>query len=294
MQKLKNTALVLLLLSGLVINRVAAQTPGLKTRVEGKGQPMIMIPGLTCSGDVWNETVAKLGEGYEYHIITLPGFAGNPPIANHEDKYLEKMTDLLLDYVHSKGLNKPVIMGHSLGGFLALKMALKEPNLPAKLVIVDSLPFLPGIQMPGATVESATALAKTIKTQMMAAANQSVEQRMAYQRMILKTMILDSAKIELAAKWGAISDMKTSAQAMYELYSTDIRADIKKIKVPTLVLGAYIAFKQYGATRKNTLKGYKDQYAEMPNVTVDLTDHGNHFIMWDDPEFFHQWLDKFL
>jgi len=62
----------------------ANDKPGIKTRVIGTGQPVIMIPGLTCDGSVWDSTFEVMGNGYEYHIMTLPGFAGNAPLENLE------------------------------------------------------------------------------------------------------------------------------------------------------------------------------------------------------------------
>lgn len=295
MLNFKTTTLLILLLAGTVINRANAnETPGLITKVSGQGQPVVLIPGLTCAGEVWDETIANLGEGYEYHVITLPGFAGNQPIANHEGKYLEKMRDLILDYIQKQQLEKPIIIGHSLGGFLALTISIAEPDLPSKLVIVDSLPFLPGVQMVGMSSDVVKSYAQNMKTQMVAGASQPEEARANYQRVMLKSLIIDSLKIEKALEWGLQSDTETTAQAMYELYTLDMRDEIAKIKVPTLVLGAYVAYTAYGSTRESVMKSYTDQYAKLEGVTVDLTDIGNHFIMWDDPEFFINWLNKFL
>jgi N-formylmaleamate deformylase len=266
----------------------------IKTRVIGEGQPVIMIPGLTCDGSVWDDTVEAMGQGYQYHIMTLPGFAGNAPLEDLEAGFFKQVEAMVLDYIDENKIKKPIIIGHSLGGFMALKIAIKRPSLPSKLVIVDSLPFLTAMQMPDATEESAKGFTGNMKTQMMASVDQSLEQRATYQRTMLKSMILDSANIETATKWSIDSDMATIAQSMYELYTTDLREDLDKIIAPTLVLGAWVAYKDYGNTREGTLKTYTDQYEKHSNVKVDMTDIGNHFIMWDDPEFFYGWLKKFL
>lgn len=267
----------------------------IKTRVIGEGQPVIMIPGLTCDGSVWDETIEAMGNGYQYHVMTLPGFAGNEPLADVEAGFFKQVEAMVLDYIDQNKIKKPIIIGHSLGGFMALNIAIKRPNLPLKLVIVDSLPYLTKIQMPQAeTPEQAEQMAKQIKTMMMASDSQPRENKVAYQKQMLQTMIIDKDKIDIAAGWGADSDTPTVAQSMYEMYTTDIRADLSKIKVPTLVLGAWVAYAPYGNTRESTLKLYTDQYAALTNVTVDMTDIGNHFIMWDDPEFFYDWLKKFL
>ncbi len=293
MQKLKISLLVALLLMGLISQKAQAQTPGLEIKVQGKGQPVLMIPGLTCDGKVWDSTIAAMGGGYEYHVVTLPGFAGRAPI-DHEGAFLQKVEGLLLSYIKEQKMENPVIIGHSLGGFLALNIGIHEPDLPSKLVIVDSLPFLPAIQMPGATAESAKPMAENMRNMMMSTESQSVEARIAQQKMMLRTMIIDDENIEIALDWGLKSDAGTVAQAMYELYTIDLREEISKIKAPTLVMGAYIAYTQYRVTRESTLKNYTDQYAKLDGVIVDLSDKGNHFIMWDDPEYVQAWLKEFL
>src|SRR5262245_37138744 len=50
------------------------ETPVLRVEVTGKGRPMVLIPGLTCSGDVWRETVAHFADHYQCHVVTLGGF----------------------------------------------------------------------------------------------------------------------------------------------------------------------------------------------------------------------------
>jgi pimeloyl-ACP methyl ester carboxylesterase len=253
-----------------------------------------MIPGLTCDGSVWDSTIKSMGNGYQFHVMTLPGFAGNAPLKDLEAGFLTQVQNMVLDYIDQKNIKNPIIIGHSLGGFMALNIAIERPSLLSKLVIVDSLPFLTAMQVPTATEESSKPFAETMKTQMMASQDQTLEQRADYQRTMLKSMILDSANIEIATQWSLDSDMGTIAQSMYELYTTALREDLGKIKVPTLVLGAWVAYQPYGSTRESTLAIYTGQYENLANVTVDMTDIGNHFIMWDDSEFFNNWLTKFL
>lgn len=157
----------------------AAEKPMLKTKVIGEGKDVLMIPGLTCDGSVWDSTIEAMGEGYEYHVLTLPGFAGNAPLANVEAGFFAQVTELVYEYIEENQLDKPIIIGHSLGGFMALNIAIEKPDLPEKIVIVDALPFLTAVQMPGATAESAKSFAQGMKAQMKASANQSYEQKLA-------------------------------------------------------------------------------------------------------------------
>lgn len=272
----------------------AKDLPELVVEVSGKGQPMIMIPGLTCDGAVWDSTLEALGDEYEYHVLTLPGFAGQAPLENVEAGFFTQIRQMIFDYIEEQELDQPIIVGHSLGGFLALQMAIEKPDFAEKMVIVDALPFMTAVQMPDITAQEAKGFAQTMKTQMKAASEQSFEQKLAYQKSMLPSMINDEENIEIAAKWGAQSDMTTVAQAMYEMNTTDIREDLDQIEIPILVLGAWITYKDFGSTRQSVLNTYTDQYKEAKEVIIDMTDKGKHFIMWDDPEFFQAWLKKFL
>src|SRR5262245_8317806 len=41
--------------------------------VKGHGRPIVLIPGLGCPGEVWDDVVAHLGDDYESHVLTLSG-----------------------------------------------------------------------------------------------------------------------------------------------------------------------------------------------------------------------------
>ncbi|WP_197070533.1 alpha/beta fold hydrolase [Hymenobacter sp. DG25B] len=58
-----------------------AAHPSFTVRVVGKGQPVLLIPGLTCPGAVWDETVARYQSRYQCHVISLAGFGGVAPAA---------------------------------------------------------------------------------------------------------------------------------------------------------------------------------------------------------------------
>ena len=56
----------------------SAVHPSFTVRVVGKGRPVLLIPGLTCPGAVWDETVAYYQGRYQCHVVSLAGFGGVP------------------------------------------------------------------------------------------------------------------------------------------------------------------------------------------------------------------------
>lgn len=265
-------------------------TPSFKVDKIGKGkQHMILIPGLTCPGEVWTETVSRYQNKYTLHVISLPGFAGTPAIETKE--YLKTMRDELIAYIKDNKLKKPILVGHSLGGFLSLWISAVEPDLVGPNFIVDALPFFPAIQDPSATVESMKPMATSMRNMMKDATPEQVKQSQQY---YLSTMATAPDKLEIIGKWGMESHSPTVAQAIYEMQTTDLRQELATIKVPVTVLGAWIAYKNYGVTHDSTFKNFSDQYQHVKNVNIQLTNTAKHFIMYDDPEWFFQNMDKFL
>src|SRR5262249_21387662 len=103
-------------------------------RVAGHGPAMILVPGLSCPGEVWDSTVAHYQDRYEMHVLSIAGFAGVPRVPG---AMLTPIREALAQYIRAHRLEKPVILGHSLGGFVALDLAAHHPDLPGPLVIVD-------------------------------------------------------------------------------------------------------------------------------------------------------------
>jgi len=124
--------------------------------------------------------------------------------------------------------------------------------------------------------------------------NATPEQTKQSQQYFLSSMATAPDKLELISRWGVESHAPTVAQAMYEMQTIDLRKDVATIKVPVTVLGAWIAYKDYGVTHESTLKNFTDQYKNVKNINIQLTDTAKHFIMYDDPKWFFDQMDKFL
>ncbi|WP_162910623.1 alpha/beta fold hydrolase [Hymenobacter oligotrophus] len=262
--------------------------PNFTVRVVGKGQPVLLIPGLTCPGAVWDETVARYQQQYQCHIVSLAGFGGAAAPAS-TDNLLLNVRDQLLAYIKTQKLQRPAIIGHSLGGFVALWMSATQPEAIGPLVIVDSLPFMSAIQNPNLTAEMAKPMAEGMRQQMRRGPMPAAQQRQ-----MVASMITDTARQTVAARWGRLSDPGTVAQAMYDMATTDLRPDVARIQQPVLVLGAWAAYKQFGSTKESTRAIFEQQYAKLPQRRIEMSEAGRHFLMWDDQQWFFAQTDAFL
>jgi pimeloyl-ACP methyl ester carboxylesterase len=281
--------ILLIMVVGLGLIATANGQSLFKVEVVGKGKPMILIPGLYCGGEVWKETVDHYKDRYECHVVTLAGFNGVAPAL--QDNFLEGVKNDVLKYVKTKNLKKPVIIGHSLGAFLAFWTAASAPGTFEKVVAVDGAPFLPVLQNPAATVESSKPMAENIRKGMQSS---TPEQTLASQKQYLPMMITAQDKIDVVAEMASKSDSKTQGQAMYELFTVDLRETVATIDCPVLVLGAWIAYKGYGATHDGVMSAYASQVSKVKNAKVELNDTAKHFIFYDDPTWFFEKTDGFL
>ncbi|MQA38060.1 alpha/beta fold hydrolase [Rugamonas aquatica] len=265
----------------------ASAHPAFKVEVTGKGAPVILIPGLASSGEVWDGTVAHYCGNRQCHVVTLAGFAGVPAI---EGPLLPAVEQQLSDYIAVNKFDHPIVIGHSLGGFLGMKLAADHPDQVGRLIIVDTLPALAAIQMPSITAPQMKEMAASMRARM---ESMDPESYRANQLKTLRTMITKQEDIDRAAGWGKLSDHATVINAMTEMMSEDLRTEVSRIKSPTLVLGAWYAYKDYG-TKPMFEQMYKSQYQQLPNVKVELADTARHFIMYDDPAWMYDRIDNFL
>lgn len=258
--------------------------------IKGQGKPIILIPGLASSGKVWEKTTETLEKSFECHILTLAGFANQSAISL-ENGYLSIIENEIIKYIQNELNEKPIVIGHSLGGFLSLSMASSQPKLLEKIIIVDSYPFMSAAHNPKATEKNVLPQAKMMKKMMLSTSDSQFIQ---HQKMTMPTMITDSTNIQLATKWSMQSDRNTMAQAMFELMTTDLRDGIEKVKIPILVFGSWYGAKDYGITKKTVEANYKNQFSKADNCKIIVAETAKHFIMWDEPKWFINSVEAFI
>jgi pimeloyl-ACP methyl ester carboxylesterase len=238
--------------------------------VSGHGRPIILIPGLGCPGTVWADTVAHFAHA-QTHVLSLAGFAGEDPIAQPLSATVR--TELAA-YIRDRHLDHPVIIGHSLGGFIAYWLAASEPDLVGPTIVVDAFPAFGSEPGSLAGVASVAAGWKT-----MSAADFGTLVRDWF-----APMANDEAKLAPIVEDVLSSDRRTFADAYVELFATDLRPQLPHIAAPVLIVLADGPFQ--GQIR--------EQVAGIPTREVIVVPHTRHFVMFDDPAGFFRAVDGFL
>ncbi len=265
----------------------AAELP-FTVKITGKGSPVIFIPGYTCDGAVWDATVTKFSATHECHVLTIRGFGATPAAA--EPFHLDAVKSGIESYIAERKLENVVLVGHSMGGFLALWIASEMQDHLAGVVIVDAVPFITALRDTNAQETGFDSVAAAQFETMMAA--QSREMRLSYGKLAAKQYCLDSTTHAAIASWGATSDPHTCATLLMDMSGTDLRDDVAKIRVPVLSLVAWEP--GYGMPQETIRTLWARQYALAPQLALHTASPSRHFIMYDQPEWFYSELNTFI
>lgn len=257
--------------------------------VRGSGPDVILIPGLSSSPEVWDSTIAAM-PGYRYHLVHVSGFAGRAVGANGSGPVVAPVAEEIARYIREQRLERPAIVGHSLGGTLGMMVAARHPQLASKLMVVDMLPFIGAMfGGPGATAESVRPMAEQIRTSM---AGATPAQRQASAAEFINPMIKTEGLRPLATRHSLESDATVSAQAFSDLITTDLTPGLRNVRVPMTVL--WVKPSNAPLTEEQIAGFYRMAYAGVPHARVVNVPDSWHFIMWDNPTVFQRELKSFL
>lgn len=263
---------------------------GMLVERHGSGpRPLILIPGLASGGWVWQETVRDFAPAHTVYVVTLPGFDGRPA---PEGDPLAAAQGALLELIASRRLSRPVLVGHSLGGTLAMQLAAAEPARIGGVVSLDGLPVMPRTEeMPP---EQRAQVAEGMRAQLAVLQGPAFA---AQQRQYMRSIgMVDMGKADDAARLTARSDPAAVASYVGAVLARDLRPRLASIAAPVLVLAPWYApdSAQQGITSAEKQAYYRELMAGTRRLQVAPIDNARHFAMIDQPRAFNDALRQFL
>lgn len=267
----------------------AFQSDRISVTTEGTGPDVVLIHGLASSPRVWKGTIERV-PGYRYHLVQIAGMGATPPGGNAQGAVIAPVAEEVARYISEEKLGKPALIGHSMGGTIAMMVAARHPDEVGKLMIVDMYPFVG--QMfggPNATSDSVRPIADAMRAR---SAKATPEERDRERRTSITSMINTESERAGPIEDGLASNPDTVANAFAELIVTDLRPELKAINVPTTAL--YVTPAGAPFTDEQMDANYKAAYADIPGVTVKRVPNSAHFIMLDAPDSFADEVKTFL
>jgi len=166
-----------------------------------------------------------------------------------------------------------------MGGLVGLMLAKAQPGDVGKLMIVDSLPWYGMLFGPSATVDAVKPQAAAMRDRF--AASYGKPDAAANQAMAARFALRPDAQAKVA-DWMGQTDVRVSAEAMYEDMITDLRGDMGKIATPITMLYPTSAALPKAVAEPLYTAAYKDA----PHATLVEVPDSAHFIMLDQPAVF--------
>ncbi|WP_396594599.1 alpha/beta fold hydrolase [Brevundimonas sp. R86498] len=270
-----------------VSNRIVVQT-------RGRGPDIILIPGLASTGEVWARTADRLDDRYRVHLVSIRGFGDVPVGANSTGALVAPVASELRRYIATRQLDRPAVIGHSMGGLVALQAAAdagrdRRGGTPGRVMVVDATPFFPSLISPGATVGDVEPLA-----------------RIAYQALLfLGDEALHTRGNALGAQLGGAADSvfgnlgwqggdrQVLAQGLYEVMTTDLRNRLPDIVAPVTVVYGWSPDNRSPRAHLDALfqAGYRN--LSRP-ARFERIEGAEHMVMIDQPARFLAAVDRFL
>ncbi|VTO17584.1 alpha/beta fold hydrolase [Brevundimonas vancanneytii] len=258
----------------------------LSVEVMGQGPDVILIPGFASSREVWRPLARRLSATHRVHLVQLAGFAGEA-WTHGDGAFVQPVVDELARYAAT--LNKPAVIGHSMGGLSGLLLAQQRPETVSRVMSVDSLPFFSAMFGPQVTPQTAKPFADQAAASILNADEAAF--RIQQERTAVG-MMRDEAGRAAMVDWSMASNRQAMASAIREVMTTDARLGLAAMTTP--VWAVYASDVDGGAPAAMADALWSREYAALPGVTLKRVDGARHFIMIDQPERLDALVDAFL
>lgn len=260
----------------------------LSVAVIGSGPDVILIPGFGSSREVWRAEAERLAPTHRVHLVQLAGFAGEP-WTHGDGPFVQPAVEALVAYIAVAGLERPALIGHSMGGLEALMLAQQHPDRVGRVMSVDSLPFFSAMFGPQVTSASARPFADQAASSIL---NADAASFRAGQVQTAAGLVRDPATRTAMVDWSMASDRQAMAAAIRDVMTADVRPGLATMTTP--VWAVYAADADGGTPAAMADSMWASQYADLAGVTLIRVDGSRHFIMADQPARFAAIVDRFL
>jgi pimeloyl-ACP methyl ester carboxylesterase len=252
--------------------------------VYGRGRPVLLLHGWMNSWAVWRDTIQLLGRDFRLYALDFLGFgdsgdqAGNFSVSN--------FVTMVETFMERMGIVKAPLVGHSMGGTVALSAALRNPERTVKVIVVGS-------PIQGSSL---SLLLKLAASRNWIAVGQSQPVLYNTFQMGFRPFLRGYAHL-LARDGTRLGRMLTDdvaklslapfIESITTLRETDLRPQLAQLTMP--VLGVY-------GTKDLIVDPKQAQVlkASLPPAKIAMFEHSGHFPMMDEPDRFLLTLRDFL
>lgn len=263
-------------------------------RTQGSGPDVILIPGLASTGDVWARTAARLDDRYRVHLVSIRGFGDVPSGANAQGALVAPVAGELRRYIATQRLERPAVIGHSMGGLVALRAAAdagrdrRGPQI-GRVMVVDGTPFFPSLISPGATVGDVEPLAQIAYQALLFLGDEALRR----QGTILGEQLGGASDSVFSSVGWQGGDRHVLAQGLYEVMTTDLRSRLPDVSAPVTVVYGWSADDRSPRAHIDHLFQIAYRNLRTP-AQFERIEGAEHMVMIDQPTRFLAAVNRFL
>ena len=274
---------------GPALARAQFQSERIVVETRGSGRDLILIPGLASTSAVWDRTIARLGAGRRVHLVSVRGFGDLPARGNANGAVMGGIAGEVRRYITESRLEAPAIIGHSMGGQVAIRVAADAPGRIGRLMVVDASPFFPALISPGATVGDVEPIAQVAYQAVQFLGDEGLRER----GRAIGLELGGAADAVFGSMGWQGGDRRVLAQALYEVMTVDLRHRLPDITAPVTVVYGWSPDESSPRSRTDSL--FRGAYASLPRPAVfERIEGAEHMVMIDQPTRFTAAVERFL
>lgn len=246
----------------------------------GRGQPIILLHGWINSWDVWRDSMINLAKTNLYRVYALDfwGFGDSAKGARASSNTFQIISyvDMVHQFMDTLGIQEAPVFGHSMGGTVALEIALSNPERVNKVAVVGA-PVIGNSLNPFLQLAGYGAIAKLMW-------------RYPFLLHSIMRILLakDSKKVRsMISRDVQRTTIESFFRSIGDLRNTDLRGDIPNLAMPALGI--------YGKNDNIVSPSNAKLLTQgKPGTQIALMAHSRHFPMIDEPDLFMETLHTFL
>lgn len=260
----------------------------ISVEVRGSGPDVILIPGIASTSEVWAGVVQRL-RGRRLHLISVKGFGPLAGEANVEGPVMGPVAAEVRRYIAEARLDRPAVVGHSMGGQIGLRAASDGRDQIGRLMTVDASPFFPALISPGATVGDVQPIAQLAYGVLQFLGDEALVAR-GREMGIELGGATDSLFSAIGWQGG---DRQVLAQSLYEVMTVDLRHRLPDITAPVTVV--YGWSRDDASPRHEADRLFRAAHASLRRpATFERIEGAEHMVMIDQPARFMAAMERFL
>ena len=232
-----------------------------KDIVEGRGErDMVLIHGLGGNADIWDDCLPYLKGTFKVWTFEMAGHGRTQPIT---DPTINKEAERLAAYLEEEGIAYPTLVGHALGGMVALRYTIDHPADVSRLILLDAAPK----QL--ASEEQKAAVGQELANDY---------DRYVYSRFV--NMTPNEEVTERIVDMALRTDSATFISLLMSSFDFDVTEHLFSLPVPLLVVGSELMFPSDDDSR-HMLAHYG--FAEARSLSFKRMGGTGHFMMMERP-----------